>query len=91
MKLPKVFANKVDKNFDNNIDLYRSDNKSKVDLHKLRSLFDRNGFLDRGAVEIKTSEGWKLEKLVLLKSNYFVTDDNKKLYFDDIIDYKIKK
>lgn len=91
MELPKVYANKIDKNFDNNNDYFRSRDDEMVDLAKLRALFDRNGFGDRISVEIKTNGGWNLEKLVLLKNNYFVNINNKKIYFDDILDYKIKK
>ena len=91
MKLPKVYANVIDKRIDNNTDCYRSNNRTEVDLYKLRSLFDRNGFADRVEVEIKGKDGWKNEKLVLLKSNYFINVDNKKIFFDEIIDYKIKK
>lgn len=91
MKLPSVYANKIDKTINNNHEYYRSRDISNVDLSKLRVLFDRNGFGDRIGVEIKTKDGTKNEKLVLCKYNYFVTIDNKKIYFDDIIDYKIKK
>ena len=91
MKLPKVYANVIDKRINNNTDYYRSNNRTEVDLYKLRSLFDRNGFADRIEVEIKGRDGWRNEKLVLLKNNYFINVDNKKIFFDEIIDYKIKK
>ncbi len=92
MKLPKVYANKIEKNFSNNSSYYRSDNnKVVVDLYNIRRLFDRNGFVDRLVVDIKTKNGWNLEKLVLLKNDYFVNVENKKIYFDEILDYKIKK
>ena len=90
MKLPKVYANVIDKRINNNTDYYRSNNRTEVDLYKLRSLFDRNGFADRIEVEIKGRDGWRNEKLVLLKNNYFINVDNKKIFFDEIIDYKIK-
>lgn len=92
MKLPKVYANKIEKKFNNNSSYYRSDNnKVVVDLYDIRRLFDRNGFVDRLVVDIKTKNGWSLEKLVLLKNDYFVNVENKKIYFDEILDYKIKK
>lgn len=91
MKLPKVYANKIEKNFSNNSDYYRSDDRTKVDLYDIRRVFDKNGFVDRLVVEIKTKDGWSLEKFVLLKNDYFVTVGNKKIYFDEILDYKIKK
>jgi hypothetical protein len=91
MKLPRVYVNKIDKSFDNNNSYYRNSIESKVDLYKLRTLFDRNGFADRVSVDMKTNNGWNSEKLVLLKDNYFVDINNKKIYFEDILDYKIKK
>lgn len=91
MELPKVYANMIDKKINNNVNLYRSDNKSAVDLYKLRNLFDRNGFVDRVEVDIKGKDGWSSEKLVLMKSDYFININNKKIFFDDIVDYKIKK
>ena len=93
MELPRVFANKIDKSFDNNSDFYRTqeDSKGIADLSKLRMMFDRNGFGDRISVDLKTKDGWSSEKLVLLKANYFININNKKIYFDDILDYKIKK
>lgn len=91
MELPRVYVNKIDKSFDNNNSYYRNSIESKVDLYKLRTLFDRNGFADRVSVDMKTNNGWNSEKLVLLKENYFVDINNKKIYFEDILDYKIKK
>ena len=91
MKLPSVYANKIDKEIRNNCDYFRSQEDMIVDLSSLKSLFDRNGFSDRVNVEIRTKHGSSLEKLVLCKYNYFVNIDNKRIYFDDIIDYKIKK
>jgi hypothetical protein len=91
MKLPSVYANIIDKQLNNNTDYFRSRDDRMVDLTKLKSLFDRNGFGDRIGVEIKTKNGSSFEKLVLCKYNYFVTIDNKKIFFDDIVEYKIKK
>ncbi|MBR6820864.1 MAG: hypothetical protein IKM55_01420 [Bacilli bacterium] len=91
MKLPSVYANVVGKQINNNSNYYRSRDDVSVDLSNLKALFDRNGFGDRINVEIKTSDGVRLEKLVLCKNNYFVTIDNRKIYFDSILEYKIKK
>ena len=91
MKLPSVYANIIDRQLNNNTDYFRSRDDRMVDLTKLKSLFDRNGFGDRIGVEIKTKNGSSFEKLVLCKYNYFVTIDNKKIFFDDIVEYKIKK
>lgn len=91
MSLPNVYANPIDKQLNNNSNYFRSRDTNNVDLYNLKVLFDRNGFGDRISVVIKTKDGSRLEKLVLCKNNYFVTIDNRKIYFEDIIDYKIKK
>ena len=91
MGLPGVYANKIDKKICNNCDCYVSRNNNKKDLLELKSLFDINGFGDRIKVEIETKEGVSLEKLVLRKKDCFVTLDNKKIMYSDIINYKIKK
>lgn len=91
MKLPSVYANRIDKNIRNNSDYYRSRDDNQCDLTKLKALFDSRGFGDRIPVEIKTNDKTSFEKLVLCKYNYFITIDNRKIYFDEIVDYKIKK
>lgn len=91
MILPRVYANRIDKEINNNSEYYRGYEEKKVDLTSLKSLFDRRGFGDRISVEIRTKYGKFDEKLVLCRNNYFVNIDNKKIYFDDIIDYQIKK
>ena len=91
MSLPNVYANPIEKQLNNNSNYFRSTDNVTVDLYNLKVLFDRNGFGDRINVEIKSREGLRTEKLVLCKNDYFVTIDNRKIYFDDIIDYKIKK
>ena len=91
MGLPGVYANKIDKKICNNCDCYVSRNNNKKDLLELKSLFDINGFGDRIKVEIETKEGVSLEKLVLRKKDCFVTLDNRKIMYSDIINYKIKK
>lgn len=91
MKLPRVYANRIDKEINNNAEYYRGYEEKMVDLTYLKSLFDSNGFGDRISVEISTKYGKSVEKLILCKNNYFVNIDNKKIYFDDIVGYQIKK
>lgn len=92
MKLPSVYANKIDKVIKNNTEYYKEDRNSKVvDLSKLRGMFDNKGFANKLEVFIDTGDGLRLEKLVLCKVNYFVNINNKKIYFKDIVNYEIKK
>ncbi len=91
MSLPKVYANEFDKVINNNRDVYYEENNNSINIEKLKSYFDENGYVNRLEVNFKLKNGDKRCKLVLCKSNYFVTLDNEKVYFDDIVSYEIKK
>ena len=91
MKLPSVYANKIDKVIKNNTEYYRGDKVIKKDLRELKSCFDSRGYANRLVVDIETINGNRTEKLILCKSNYFININNEKIYFDDIINYTIKK
>ncbi len=93
MGLPNVYANKIDKVFNNNDVLYREDlNKKKVnDIRGLIRYFDSKGYSDRLMVKLYYSDYTEsIEKLILYKGDYFVNIDNKKIYLKDIIDYEIQ-
>ncbi len=90
MKLPSVYANKINKNINNNTDYYHGERSPKKDLDTLKKHFDKNGYTNRLAVTITTKDGTTNEKLVLLKTDHFITINNKNIYFKDIIDYEIK-
>ncbi len=94
MKLPSVYANKIEKTIKNNTDYYRGDrNNVKVkDLRELRNEFDNKGYVNRLRVILTMKDGSKKdEKLVLLKNDGVINLSNEKIYFDDIVDYEIKK
>ena len=57
----------------------------------LKSCFDSRGYANKLNVEIETKGGRRNEKLILCLKDCFVNIDNKKIYFDDIVDYEIKK
>lgn len=92
MKLPSVYANKIDKVIKNNTDVVVGDrNTKKKDLTDLKMCFDSRGYANRLNVEIVTKDGKRNEKLVLCVRDYFVNIENKKIYFNEILDYEIKK
>ena len=91
MKLPSVYANKIDKEIKNNTEYVHNDRVIKKDLSTLKKEFDNNGYVNRLKVLIRTKDGSREEKLVLCKDNYFVDINNEKIYFDEILDYDIKK
>ena len=90
MKLPSVYANKIDKEIKNNTEYVYNERKAK-DISELKKEFDNRGYVNRLHVIIDTKDGKKDEKLVLCKDDYFVNIRNEKIYFKDIIDYEIKK
>lgn len=94
MKLPSVYANKIDKVFNNNDTVYReSDSKNKVtrDIRELTKYFDRKGYSDRLKVKLFYKDNTdSVEKLVLYKGEYFVNIDNNKIYLSDIVDFEIQ-
>lgn len=92
MKLPSVFANKIDKEIKNNEDYFHAERNIKTkSLKELKSKFDSNGYYNKLNVTIKTKDKTSNEKLILCKDNYFININNQKIYFDDILDYEIKK
>ena len=92
MKLPKVYANKIDRLNDNNKEYYKTSIKedNNYDLTVLKNKFDYNGYANKLVVFIKTKDKEQLEKLILCKDNYFVNINNEKIYFDDIISFELK-
>lgn len=92
MSLPKVFANKIDKKIDNNIEFFHGDRSvKKKDISDLRVYFDKNGYTNKLLLDITTKDGVSSEKIILYRNGYLVNIDNKKIYFEDILDYDIKK
>lgn len=93
MKLPSVYANKIEKNIKNNDDYFRGDKTTKVkDLRELKAMFDGRGYANRLPVTFIMRDGRKIEdKLVLCKSDCFINLNNEKIRFDDIINYEVKR
>lgn len=92
MKLPSVFANKIEKNIKNNVDVVHGTREvRKKDINELKSYFDNNGYANRLNVSIRTKNGVSNEKLILCKKDYFITINNERIGFDDILDFEVKK
>lgn len=94
MKLPSVYANKIEKNIKNNTDYFHADrnNVKQKDLRELKKEFDNNGYVNRLRVILTMRDGSKRdEKLVLLKNDGVINLNNDKIYLEDIVDYEIKK
>ena len=75
MKLPSVYANKIEKNIKNNTDYFYGDrnNVKPKDLRDLKKEFDSKGYVNRLRVLLTMKDGSKKdEKLVLLKNDGFI-------------------
>lgn len=93
MSLPSVYANKIDKVFNNNDVLYRDDlNKRETkDVRGLIRYFDSKGYSDRLKVKLYYVDNTdSIEKLILYKGDYFINIDNNKIYLKDVVNYEIQ-
>lgn len=93
MSLPSVYANKIDKVFNNNDVLYREDlNKNETrDIRDLIRYFDNKGYSDKLRVKLYYGDNTEsIERLILYKGEYFINIDNNKIYLKDIVNYEIQ-
>ena len=92
MKLPSVYANKIDKNIRNNDEVFRNDsNVKRRDVRELIRFFDRSGYAEKLNVKLVYKDNSSsVERLVLYKNNYFINLDNKKISLSDVIDFEIQ-
>ena len=94
MKLPSVYANRIDKKINNNDEYYRNNLRDEVevkDLNELKRYFDKNGYANKLVVKLYYRDNKNsVEKLILCRDDYFVNIDNKRIYFKDIVNYEIK-
>ena len=94
MKLPNVYANKIDKKINNNDEFYYNNVREVIenrDLKELKRYFDKNGYANKLVVKLYYKDNNNsVEKLILNRDDYFVNIDNKRIYHKDIINYEIK-
>ena len=94
-KLPKVFANKIDKKLSNNANYFVS-NKSiqfkENDINKkINQIFSSNNYIYKIETIITLKSG-EINKKIVGKNKYnLITIDNELIPIDDIIDIKINK
>ena len=103
-KLPKVFANKVDKHAGNNRDVFYS-SKEEVDdnrgvktpvsrepnvSQKINSIFSSSRYVYKADVEITLKSGVVNKRIVGRNVNHLITIDNELIPISDILDIKQK-
>lgn len=103
-KLPKVFANKIDKNIVNNKKVYYSSEANRVEesstkrniddkniYQKISDIFSSEKFVYKANVDIKLKSGTKTVKIVGHNNIYLITMDNELIPISDIEDINLRQ
>ena len=102
-KLPKVFANKIDKNLNNNETVYYNKNEErKIEEkdplssiltvnQKINQIFSSARYVYKADVIITTKNGKLNKRIIGRNRNELITMDNEVINIDDIIDIEFKK
>lgn len=98
-KLPKVFANKVEKDFTNNDRVYYEKNnvdrkKTKSNLsviEKINQIFSSSRYVYKADVDITLSTGKISKKIIGRNKNELITMDNELIKISDIIDIEFSQ
>ncbi|MBR6690219.1 MAG: hypothetical protein IKL65_02690 [Bacilli bacterium] len=97
--LPKVFHNKIDKKFDNNRNVFYSNNTYEEDrsmdtrtvLQKINDIFSSPNYVYKANVEITLKDKKVTKRIIGRNKNYIITMDNDLIPISDIIDIKSTK
>ena len=100
-KLPKVFANQINKNFNNNESVY-VEKKEKVEEkkslkpvtgktinQKIQTIFNSRNYIYKADVEIEEKSGKRVIKVIGKNGNYLITIDNERIPIDSILDIRV--
>ena len=102
-KLPKVFANKIDKNLNNNETVYYNKNEErkieeKESLssiltvnQKINQIFSSTRYVYKADVIITTKNGKINKRIIGRNRNELITMDNEVINVNDIIDIEFSK
>ncbi len=97
--LPKVFHNKVNKNFNNNRSFYYSNNEpieeekkdTRTITQKINDIFSSPNYIYKANVEITLKDKKIVKRIIGRNKNYIITMDNDLISINDIIDIKSLK
>lgn len=101
-KLPKVFANKIEKEIENNNRVYvasrdlKEKQKPAIPLQgmnvnqKIKTILNSKNYIYKAEVEIKTNNGIITKKIIGKSGNQLITMDNELIPIDSIIDIELK-
>ena len=104
-KLPKIFANKIDKDAGNNKNVFYSDHNDNVNSskeskdfrvnnknlnQKLNDIFNSSDYIYKADVEIKLKDKLITKRIVGRNNTHLITFENELIPLSDIIDIKRK-
>ena len=102
-KLPKVFANKIDKNLNNNETVYYNKNEErKIEEkdpltsiltvnQKINQIFSSARYVYKADVIITTKNGKMNKRIIGRNRNELITMDNEVINVNDILDIEFQK
>lgn len=103
-KLPKVFANKIEKELSNNDRVYYGKNEEKIqkkepkdskyDLtvqQKINKIFGSSRYVYKADVDITLKDGKISKKVIGRNKNQLITMDNELINIDDIVDIEFSE
>lgn len=97
-KLPKVFANKIDKELHNNERVYvsnREEERSSVEVEgmnvsqKINTIFKSKNYIYKADVEIKQNGGTVVKKIIGRNGDRLITIDNEIIPIHTIEDIRL--
>ena len=99
-ELPKIYKNKIDKQINNNRNVYyssneqmreKSDTNNKTTLQKINEIFASQNYIYKAAVEITLKDKVLKKRIIGRNKDYIITMDNDLILINDIIDIKSLK
>ena len=91
-KIPKVFANKIDRKIENN-EVFKDDTIKEdiLDINsKINNIFKSKDYIYKVDVNIKLKDGVVSKRVIGKRNDYLITMDNELIKISDILDISIK-
>lgn len=97
-QIPKVYANKIDKKFENNKTYYKSNGTDSTEPimddrsieQKIKEIFSSPRYIYRANVEIVLEDQTIVKKIIGKNGSNLITMDNELIPISNILDIKLK-
>lgn len=97
-QIPKVYANKIDKKFENNETYYKSNGTESIEPimddrsieQKIKEIFSSPRYIYRANVEIVLEDQTIVKKIIGKNGSNLITMDNELIPISNILDIKLK-